>query len=138
MLRRLALVTTALLVMAGCAGDASGPAAPVTTARARPSTTTTTTTSVPPTSAAPSTTAPVMTTAAPGPAGAAAGTCPAIPDRATPRADRTRYDLAVDVRPAENLAQGLVRARFTPDLDTDRLVFRLWPNGPRTARAGAR
>ena len=28
--------------------------------------------------------------------------------------------------------------RFTPDLATDRLVFRLWPNAPRTAGAGAR
>lgn len=27
--------------------------------------------------------------------------------------------------------------RFTPDLPTDRLVFRLWPNGPREAGVGA-
>ena len=27
---------------------------------------------------------------------------------------------------------------FTPDVPTDRLVFRLWPNGPRLSRAGAR
>ena len=33
---------------------------------------------------------------------------------------------------------GDVAVRFTPDLPTDRLVFRLWANAPRTARAGAR
>jgi hypothetical protein len=32
--------------------------------------------------------------------------------------------------------QGTVGVRFTPDLATDRLVFRLWPNGPREAGAG--
>ena len=31
---------------------------------------------------------------------------------------------------------GDVSVRFTPDLATDRLVFRLWPNGPRIAGAG--
>jgi hypothetical protein len=33
---------------------------------------------------------------------------------------------------------GDVAVRFTPDADTDRLVFRLWPNAPRIGRAGGR
>ena len=33
---------------------------------------------------------------------------------------------------------GQVEVEFTPDLPTDRLVFRLWANSPRTAKAGAR
>jgi hypothetical protein len=43
----------------------------------------------------------------------------------------------VDVRPAENIVDGDLTVRFTPDIPTDRLVFRLWPNGPALARAGA-
>jgi len=43
-----------------------------------------------------------------------------------------------DVRPAEGVVDGEVRVRFTPDLDTDRVVFRLWPNGPRASAAGTR
>ena len=33
---------------------------------------------------------------------------------------------------------GDVAVRFVPDADTDRLVFRLWPNAPRIGRAGGR
>jgi hypothetical protein len=36
------------------------------------------------------------------------------------------------------VADGDVSVRFTPDLPTDRLVFRLWPNAPFTAAAGIR
>ena len=35
-------------------------------------------------------------------------------------------------------SQGDLAVVFTPDVATDRLVFRLWPNGPRLSRAGAR
>src|SRR5262249_24963210 len=35
------------------------------------------------------------------------------------------------------LVTGDLRVRFTPDIATDRLVFRLWPNTPRFRRAGA-
>jgi hypothetical protein len=52
-------------------------------------------------------------------------------------ADRPRYVLRVDVRPAEGLVSGDLHVRFTPDVETDRLVFRLWPNGPDLAAAGA-
>ncbi|MDP9071061.1 MAG: hypothetical protein M3N68_07215 [Actinomycetota bacterium] len=55
-----------------------------------------------------------------------------------PLGNRPRYHLRVDVKPVENLVEGDVAVRFTPDLSTDRLVFRLWPNAPTTARAGAR
>ncbi|MGH9189379.1 MAG: hypothetical protein ACRD0Q_05010 [Acidimicrobiales bacterium] len=36
------------------------------------------------------------------------------------------------------VVQGETSVRFVPDLATDRLVFRLWPNGPRSSRSGAR
>ncbi len=84
---------------------------------------------------APSTTVPPV---APGPATAGDATCPAVPERVAPAPNRPRYDLRVDVDPAANAVAGRVGVRFTPDMATDRLVFRLWPNGPRTARAGAR
>jgi hypothetical protein len=57
--------------------------------------------------------------------------------RAAPRSDRSRYTLDLDVRPGENAVQGVVTVRFTPDMATDHLVFRLWPNGPRAAGQGA-
>ncbi|HEX6595948.1 MAG TPA: hypothetical protein VF045_03380, partial [Acidimicrobiales bacterium] len=65
-------------------------------------------------------------------------TCPATPHRADPDPARPRYRLSVDVRLDENVVRGTTEVRFTPDLDTDRLVFRLWPNGPRTAPAAAK
>lgn len=77
------------------------------------------------------------TTAAPTSTTVAPGTCPEPPPRALPRPDRPRYQLTVDVRPAENRVHGTVSVRFTPDLPTDKLVFRLWPNGPRPASGGA-
>lgn len=63
--------------------------------------------------------------------------CPALPARVGPDPDRPRYVLSVDVRLDQNVVDGSVTVRFTPDLATDRLVFRLWPNGPREAAAGA-
>jgi hypothetical protein len=72
----------------------------------------------------------------PGPAQAAANSCPAVPERAQPRSDRPSYDLTVDVRPDEGVVVGTETVRFTPDLDVDKLVFRLWANAPRIARAG--
>jgi len=55
-----------------------------------------------------------------------------------PDPSRPRYRLRVDVRPSEGIAEGDLAVVFTPDVTTDRLVFRLWPNGPRLSRAGAR
>ncbi|MDQ3570485.1 MAG: hypothetical protein M3396_07670 [Actinomycetota bacterium] len=119
---RCALVAAIVLVTGACSGGGSRTAGPpASPAERAPGQTTTTT-------------APVV----PAPARPGDGTCPTIPERATPVPDRPRYDLQVDVRPAANTVLGRVAVRFTPDVATDRLVFRLWPNGPRTARAGAR
>ncbi|HUS61824.1 MAG TPA: M1 family aminopeptidase [Acidimicrobiales bacterium] len=68
----------------------------------------------------------------------AATACPQLPPRAKARPDRPVYDLKVDIRPAEGIVNGELSVRFTPDIATDRLVFRLWPNGPKLARAGSR
>jgi aminopeptidase N len=106
----------AFLVLAACSTGRDDNAAPPTM----------------PTTAAPTTTtASTTTTTAPDPS------CPGVPPRAEPPADRPRYTLRIDVRPGENVVVGDVTVRFTPDLETDRLVFRLWPNGPRTAAGGA-
>ncbi|HEX2046121.1 MAG TPA: M1 family aminopeptidase [Acidimicrobiales bacterium] len=64
--------------------------------------------------------------------------CPAIPSRVAPDPARPKYTLRVDVRPVDGTVDGDLRVVFTPDVDTDRLVFRLWPNGPRSAPAAAR
>jgi hypothetical protein len=42
----------------------------------------------------------------------------------------------VDVRLADNTVAGTTDVHFTPDLDTDRLVFRLWANSPRPVQGG--
>ncbi len=63
--------------------------------------------------------------------------CPVPPAMAGPDPDRPVYAVTVDARPADGTAEGELRVRFTPDLATDVLVFRLWPNGPRAASAGA-
>ena len=87
----------------------------------------------PPTTAPPTTaTTPVPVTSTPVPPGA----CPPTPEGRAPEADRARYVLRADVRPAQRLVEGSVEVRFAPDLPTDRLVFRLWPNGPRQRPQG--
>ena len=119
--RRVAALLAAVLLAGACSGAGGDGSAPGP--RAQPAPTTTSTTAVP-------------VAAAPGQP--AAGRCPPVPERASPRPDRPRYDLTVDVSPAANVVSGHVAVRFSPDMGTDRLVFRLWPNSPRTARAGAR
>ena len=64
--------------------------------------------------------------------------CPVIPNRAVPDPVRPKYTLRADVRPDEGMVDGHLQVVFTPDIDTDRLVFRLWPNGPRPAPAKAK
>ncbi len=56
--------------------------------------------------------------------------CPTIPARAAPDPARPQYTLSADVHPADGTVDGQLRVVFTPDRDTDRLVLRLWPNGP--------
>lgn len=140
-----ALLTAAALAAGACGGDDTAAPGPSTTSTAASTSTSgATTTAAPPAS---STTAPPATTSRPGtpstattvaaPPGAAPS-CPAIPARQSPREDRPRYTLRVDVKPAENVVEGETAVRFTPDLNTDKLVFRLWANSPRLARGGAR
>ncbi|HZQ83854.1 MAG TPA: hypothetical protein VFA83_03395, partial [Acidimicrobiales bacterium] len=116
------LTVAALLLAVSCSSGHKA-AAPATT---------TTSTSTPTTSASTTTT----TTTATAPTGTAPP-CPPTPPRTEPRAHRSQYTLGIDVRPDENAVQGTLTVRFTPDLATDRLVFRLWPNGPREAGKGA-
>lgn len=67
----------------------------------------------------------------------ASGGCPAVPAQARPDPARPRYAMDVRVLLDEGVVDGRLTVRFSPDLPTDRLVFRLWPNGPRPAAAGA-
>ncbi|MDQ4068472.1 MAG: hypothetical protein M3203_03190 [Actinomycetota bacterium] len=117
MRRRLAPLAL-VLVLAGCSAagypSSATPSATVTSQPAAPVTTTST----------------LATATSP--------SCPAIPARSAPDPVRPKYTLRVDVRPGDGTVEGQQRVVFTPDLDTDRLVFRLWPNGPRSAPAGAR
>jgi len=62
--------------------------------------------------------------------------CPPVPARAAPDPNRPRYTLTVNVDLPSNIVSGNVKVRFIPDMATDRLVFRLWPNGPTQAGAG--
>jgi hypothetical protein len=55
-----------------------------------------------------------------------------------PWPERPRYTVHLNVEPGKRLVTGAVSVRFVPDADTDRLVFRLWPNAPRIGRAGGR
>jgi len=112
----LALAVGLALIVAGCSSGRSGrrPAAGATT------------------------TAPGTTGSGQGD-GAAAGAsrCPIGP-LPPPAADRPSYQLRIDLQPQRRLVTGSLRVRFTPDVATDRLVFRLWPNNPYFQRVGAK
>ena len=122
-MRRLVI---ALVLLGACARGQDPTVPEAGTATTSTSSTTTTTTA---------TTAVPTTTIAGQPASA---TCPAVPVRATPDPDRPSYRLDLEVDLAGSTVTGRQVVRFTPDVVTDRLVFRLWPNGPRPSRAGAR
>jgi peptidase M1-like protein len=68
---------------------------------------------------------------------AAAVTCAPPPATARPRADRPHYTLALRVASPFRVVTGDLSVRFTPNRPTDRLVFRLWPNGPLERRHGS-
>lgn len=137
--RLIPLVLTAALVAAAC-GRGQDPAV-------APPERTTSTAGAPIEGAGATTTAagplttvvPVPSTEAPDPAAAGGGAfeCPPVPDRATPRPDRPRHHLAITVDPGGRAVAGTLTTTFTPDLPTDELVYRLWPNGPRPASGGA-
>ncbi len=119
-----AAVLLLLLVTAGCSGNdrAAAPTSTTTTAPPEATTTTPTTTS---------------TSAAAGTVGGPAG-CDMPAGYPEPWPDRPRYAVHLNVEPGKRLVTGDVSVRFVPDADTDRLVFRLWPNAPRIGRAGGR
>jgi hypothetical protein len=108
------IAVACLLALAACNNDSAGE---------RASTSSTTTTTI----GATTTTEPLVTVDQTG--------CP-VPRRARPDPDRPRYQLRVDLRPAERLVTGTQTVAFTPDVPTDRLVFRLWVNGPSFTTAG--
>jgi hypothetical protein len=68
---------------------------------------------------------------------ASAVSCPATTAYPPPPPDRPRYVLHVRVHPGERVVDGDLRVRFTASRPTDRLVFRLWANGPRSRSEGA-
>lgn len=128
-MRRAALLVALALISASCKGDGAR-----TTFR---STTTTasqrsTTTSSPATTTSTSTTTPSVV-AAPAPNGCDASKL----DRVAPRADRTAYTINATLDLAANTVAGTMQADFTPDKATDRVVLRLWPNGPNQRSRGA-
>jgi hypothetical protein len=142
-------LVAALVIVAACSGGETGTrdAAPATTTTAERNDATSSTAG----SSTTATTEPTERAAtAPAPDGGAAGapspapaqpatpSCPAVPAQAAPPPGRPTYVLDVDVRLDANVVEGGTTVRFSPDLPTDRLVFRLWPNAPRTAAAGAR
>src|SRR5437867_3212080 len=57
----------------------------------------------------------------------------------SPPTPRPHYALSVRVRPGLRTVTGALTVTFTEPSEqgTDRLVFRLWPNGPRYAKTGA-
>lgn len=63
--------------------------------------------------------------------------CAPPPARVDPRSDRPRYVLNVRVTRPFRVVSGDLSVTFTPNRPTDRLVFRLWPNGPSQRRAGS-
>jgi hypothetical protein len=68
----------------------------------------------------------------------AAATCGAPLDAPPPPSARPHYELTVHIPAGGRTARGTLRVAFAPEVATDRLVFRLWPNSPAQARAGAK
>jgi hypothetical protein len=69
---------------------------------------------------------------------AVVATCPQPPALATPAPDRPRYVLTVNVARSLRTVSGTVEVTFTPNRPTNKLVFRLWPNAPRSRDEGVR
>ncbi len=120
--RRIAVVVALALLTTACVrGDQKPTATPTTSSSTSPTSTT----------PAPTTTTAAALAPAPGGCDAAALT------RAEPRGDRTGYDVNATVDLASGHVTGTLKAAFTPDRATDRLVLRLWPNAPVPAGKGA-
>ncbi len=73
--------------------------------------------------------------APPSSAPAVTRSCP--DERADPDPDRPRIELVFQLADDLRTVTGTETVRFTPDLPTDELVFRLVPNGPGPAAAGS-
>jgi hypothetical protein len=73
---------------------------------------------------------------------ATAAACPPTPARLQPDPARPQYRVTLNIGPTGTgggwAVAGTTEVRFRPDLDIDRIVFRLWPNGPRQRSLGAR
>ncbi|MGH9136880.1 MAG: M1 family aminopeptidase [Acidimicrobiales bacterium] len=121
---RVLWLAVAGLLAVSCGDDADDRAAPDrATTTAAPAVETSTT--------APTTTAPPATLPPPSP-----GTCPNPPPYAAPAPDRPAYDVAASIDVPAGTVEGTVAVAFTPDLPTDILVLRLWPNGPAPSSTG--
>lgn len=120
-------VVVAVMVVCGCSTDdpAGEPASPTSTEGTSPP-------GPPPERSA---TLPAVPLA---PARPPLGACPAVPAQTPPDPWRPSYTVDLRVSLEDNAVEGELTVRFRPDLATDHLVFRLWPNGPRPAGAGAR
>jgi len=119
-------VLAGLILAVTCAACSGGGASHTLTRQAAATTTSTATvtTAAPPPTSAPVTVAPTLG-------------CPPVPARVGPDPARLRYRLSVNVDLPSNTVSGDLQVHFTPDLPTDRLVFRLWPDGPALAGVGA-
>ena len=62
--------------------------------------------------------------------------CTTTPTRRAPDPNRPRYTMTLDISPPAKAVDGTIDVRFAPDFETDRIVFRLWPNGPRQLSFG--
>jgi len=127
-LTRCAAPLVAAALLAACAADDGATVDRATTsattepaAASTGSTTSTTGTTVPSTTAA---------------TALAADSCPALPERAAPDPDRPVYEVDMAADPATGVVEGTQVVRFVPDLPVDRVVLRLWANGPRPASVG--
>lgn len=127
-MRRPALALAVALALSACAGEGE----PTAEREPRPERPSTTSTTEPPTT----TTTSLGVRLDPGTA--ATGPCPDVPAMAPPDPRRPKYrlDMALDL--GAGVVTGDLAVRFRPDLDVDRLVFRLWPNGPALAAEGTR
>src|SRR6266516_3846872 len=63
--------------------------------------------------------------------------CPPVPVYPKPDPNRPVYVLRIRLLPERHLVTVEMRVTFAPDVPTDRLVFRLWPNSPPQAAEGA-
>jgi len=130
----LGISVLAVACSGGDGGDATLPAASDSTEASASPSATPSAPSLPPLSESPaaSPATPAATTATPTPA----ASCPT--SYAAPDARRPIVTLAFWRNADGSRVLGQEKVRFTPDKTIDELVFRLWPNAPRTASAGVR